>query len=103
MICRARFLDKELSIKCAQKAIREGYLKRDSKRGIYGTFTWFVEEVGELAEALLGKRDREGLEEELADVLAWLLSLANLVNVDIEEAFKKKYKGDLNKITCEDV
>jgi NTP pyrophosphatase (non-canonical NTP hydrolase) len=93
---------KGLTLRCAQKAIRLSYLERDSKRGLYGTFTWFVEEVGELAEALLGKRNREGLEEEFADVLAWLLSLANLVEVDLEEAFRKKYKADLENISCEE-
>ena len=91
-----------MSIKCAQEAIKKAYFDRDSKRGLYGTFTWFVEEVGELAEALLGKRDREGIEEEFADVFAWLLSLANLVGVDIENAFKKKYKKDLETFICEE-
>ena len=63
-------------------------------------FTQFIEEVGELAEALLGKRDRRGVEEEIADVLAWLLSIANLAGVDVEESFKKKYKADLRKAQC---
>ncbi len=90
-----------MSIKCAQEAIKKAYFDRDSKRGLYGTFTWFIEEVGELAEALLGKRDKEGIEEEFADVFAWLLSLANLVGIDIESAFKKKYKKDLEAFICE--
>ena len=51
---------------------------------------WFSEEVGELAEALR-KNDREAMEEEFADVLAWLVSLANIVGVDVEEAAKRKY------------
>ncbi len=34
------------------------------------------------------------MEEEFADVLAWLASLANLLGgVDLEEAAKKKYPG----------
>ncbi len=74
----------------AQELIRKAYYKRDNKRGLYATFTWFVEEVGELADALLSN-NKHSIEEELADVLAWLLSVANLVGVDLEEAFKKKY------------
>jgi len=89
-----------LAIKCAQEAVRRAYYERDSKRGLYATFTWLVEEMGELAEALLGKRDRSGLEEEIADVLAWLLSVANLVGVDVEEAFKRKYGRDLEAVEC---
>jgi len=79
-----------MDIKRAQEYIREAYYERDSARGVFATFTWFTEEVGELAEAVLNM-DRGMLEEELADVFAWLLSIANLVGVDLEEAFKKKY------------
>jgi len=89
-----------VDIKTAQKFIKQTYYERDSSRGVYSTFTWFVEEVGELAEALI-KMDKEALEEEIADVFAWLLSVANLVGVDLEEAFKKKYltgKGFLGSL-----
>jgi len=89
-----------LDLRCAQEAIRRAYIARDSERGLYATFTWLVEELGELAEALLGKRGREGLEEEIADVLAWLLSVANLVGVDVAEAFAKKYSSDLAAAGC---
>ena len=75
-----------------QEMIKEIYYHKDKKRGVEKTFFWFVEEVGELAEALR-KGDREALEEEFADVLAWLASLANLVDIDLEEAAKKKYPG----------
>ncbi|WP_048078756.1 MazG nucleotide pyrophosphohydrolase domain-containing protein [Desulfurococcus mucosus] len=81
-----------MDIREAQEHIKRLYYERDSARGVFATFTWFTEEVGELAEALL-HMDRGMLEEELADVFAWLLSIANLVNVDLEEAFKKKYPG----------
>lgn len=79
-----------MDIREAQKLIREKYYERDSARGVFATFTWLVEEVGEVAEALLAM-DKRGLGEEIADVFAWLLSLANLVGVDLEEAFKQKY------------
>ncbi|MET1160767.1 MAG: MazG nucleotide pyrophosphohydrolase domain-containing protein [Thermoprotei archaeon] len=79
-----------MNIRDAQKIIREKYFERDTTRGLYSTFTWFIEEIGELADALI-KMDRKSLEEEIADVFAWLLSLANLLEIDLEEAFKKKY------------
>jgi len=81
-----------LRLKCVQEFIRSEYFDRDSKRGLFATFTWLVEEVGELAEALLSG-DRESIEEELADVLAWTISVANLVGVDVEKVFLKKYSG----------
>jgi NTP pyrophosphatase (non-canonical NTP hydrolase) len=74
----------------AQKIIREKYYERDSVRGLYATFTWFIEEVGELADAVI-KMNKEAIEEELADVFAWLLSIANLLNIDLGDAFRKKY------------
>ncbi|MGC8982630.1 MAG: MazG nucleotide pyrophosphohydrolase domain-containing protein [Desulfurococcaceae archaeon] len=79
-----------MEIREAQKIIKEHYYERDESRGLYATFTWLVEEIGELAEAIL-KMDARLLEEEIADVFAWLLSVANLLGVDLEEAFKKKY------------
>jgi NTP pyrophosphatase (non-canonical NTP hydrolase) len=79
-----------VDLKQAQRLIRERFYERDSTRGLYATFTWFIEEVGELADAII-KVDKASIEEELADVFAWLLSIANLLNVDLEEAFKSKY------------
>ncbi|MCC6046219.1 MAG: nucleotide pyrophosphohydrolase [Ignisphaera sp.] len=81
-----------MKLKCVQEFIRSEYFDRDSRRGLYATFTWLVEEVGELAEALLSG-NKESIEEEIADVLAWTISVANLVGVDVEKAFLKKYGG----------
>lgn len=79
-----------MEIREAQELIRRLYFERDNARGLFATFTWFMEEVGELAEAIL-KSDFKALNEEIADVFAWLLSIANLVGVDVDEAFKRKY------------
>jgi len=81
-----------MEIRKFQQMIKDIYFYRDSKRGLEKTFLWFVEEVGELAEALR-KGKGEDMEEEFADVLAWLVSLANLANVDLEKATLKKYPG----------
>ena len=66
------------------------FYKRDFERGVFATFTWLVEEVGELGEAIL-KGDKRSIEEEIADVIAWVLSLANLLGVDVVKAFARKY------------
>lgn len=52
------------------------YFHRDSKRGVGGTYSWLVDELRELGEAL-GRNDKEAVEEEFADVIAWLASLSN--------------------------
>ena len=76
-----------------QQHIRDRYFTTDSARGSAKTFMWFVEEVGELATALNGN-DRTNLEEEFADVLAWLCTLANINDVDLAAAARNKYLGE---------
>ena len=77
-----------------QRLIAEKYEKRDRQRGVPATFMWFIEEVGELATALAGK-DSENKQEEFADVFAWLCTLANISNVDLEKACEKYTSGQL--------
>ena len=75
-----------------QKHIENIYFDRDSRRGLEGTFMWFVEEVGELATALREGGEREK-QEEFADCLAWLATLASLSGVKWEEAVGKYAAG----------
>ena len=79
-----------MDITLFQEMMKTLYFKRDSERGIRGTYDWLVDEVRELGEALEGK-DKEATEKEFADVIAWLASLANIVNVDLENAALNKY------------
>ncbi|MCK5225232.1 MAG: nucleotide pyrophosphohydrolase [Planctomycetes bacterium] len=81
-----------MKIKEFQKLISTRYEKSDRARGTAGTFMWFIEEVGELATALAGD-DTENKKEEFADVFAWLCTLANINDVDLEEACEK-YTSD---------
>jgi NTP pyrophosphatase (non-canonical NTP hydrolase) len=74
-----------------QKLIEGLYFERDQRRGLAGTHMWFCEEVGELTRALR-RNQRQELEGEFADVLAWLSTLASLSGVDLESAAKKKYE-----------
>ncbi len=81
-----------MEIKDFQKLIAERYKKRDTDRGTPKTFMWFVEEVGELATALADEKStQKEKEEEFADILAWLCTLANINDVDIEKACIDKY------------
>ena len=62
-------------------------------------FLLFTEEIGELAKAIRktqglyqerARQKRVELEEEFADVLSYLLDLANYFQVDLEKAFREK-------------
>jgi NTP pyrophosphatase (non-canonical NTP hydrolase) len=75
-----------------QGLIARKYQKRDRARGVPATFMWFVEEVGELATALASK-DEQNTREEFADVFAWLCTLANISDVDLEIACEKYTSG----------
>lgn len=77
-----------------QKLISERFAQRDGQRGTPATFMWFVEEVGELATALAND-DQTNKEEEFADVFAWLCTLANINQVDIEKACQKYTTGEI--------
>src|SRR5256885_643598 len=80
----------DLKLSDFQKHVSARYEQADRARGAAGTFLWFIEEVGELATALHGS-DRDNLEEEFADVIAWLCTLANINDVDLTQAVTKKY------------
>lgn len=82
----------DVSLAGFQRLIREMYLEKDVARGIDGTFMWLMEEVGELASALRNG-SREERMEEFADVLAWLTTIANVAEVDLSEAVRRKYGG----------
>lgn len=73
-----------------QQVIRDTFDAKDRRRGVEGTFMWFMEEVGELATALRSGTPQEQAEE-FADVLAWLATLANAVGVDLDRAAQAKY------------
>jgi len=75
-----------------QAAIEATYGERDRARGEAAAFLWFVEEVGELAEALRrGASDERTLE--FGDVLAWLVTLASLHGVDMAAAASRFADG----------
>ncbi len=79
-----------MSIHQFQEMMKHLYFKRDLDRGIEGTYKWLMDEVEELGEALKGE-DREAIEKEFADVIAWLASLANISGVNLEKATINKY------------
>lgn len=75
-----------------QATIRATYGVQDRARGVDGTFAWFVEEVGELSRAIR----REGHDQqvvEFSDVLAWLVTLADLCDVDLATAAQRYAAG----------
>jgi NTP pyrophosphatase (non-canonical NTP hydrolase) len=79
-----------VEVSAFQGLIRDIYFQRDARRGLDKTFLWFLEEVGELTRSYR-RGERAEIGSEMADVLAWLASMANLLEVDLESELSKKY------------
>jgi NTP pyrophosphatase (non-canonical NTP hydrolase) len=82
----------DLTLGAFQRRIEHLYGDRDRARGLEKTFLWFVEEVGELARALK-RDDAENLRVEFSDVLAWLVTLANLAGIEVAEVAGRYVAG----------
>lgn len=75
-----------------QDVIARTYGDRDRARGRAATVAWLCEELGELAQAVRKGTVAEQ-RHELADVLAWLASLAHQLDLSLEEAASRYAAG----------
>lgn len=77
-----------MEIRAFQDLMEDLYGEADRARGVPSTVAWLAEEVGELAQAVRkGSSDQQM--HEFGDVLAWLSSLANQMDIDLEEAAQR--------------
>jgi NTP pyrophosphatase (non-canonical NTP hydrolase) len=80
-----------VEISAFQQLMLRTYGERDEDRGVPATVAWLAEEVGELARAIRkGTRDEQL--HEIGDVLAWLASLANQLDLTLVDA-AQRYAG----------
>ncbi len=82
-----------MDTKDAQELMRRIYLERDKERGLERTLLRTFQELSELSDSLLQGRAIEEISDEIGDVFAWLCSIANLLEIDLSDALKKKYPG----------
>ena len=75
-----------------QDLMARTYGERDRARGVDATVAWLAEELGELARAVRKGRPEDQLHE-LGDVLAWLASLAEQLDLSIEDAAARYADG----------
>ncbi|QEE16200.2 MazG nucleotide pyrophosphohydrolase domain-containing protein [Promethearchaeum syntrophicum] len=77
-----------------QQKMRDLYIHNDKKRGIHRTSLWLGEEMGELMSELkysIDKIDKQAVAAEMADIYAWVASLANLLEIDLQSIILNKY------------
>lgn len=71
-----------------QALMEDLYGEADRERGMPATVAWLCEELGELAQAAR-KGTKEQQLHELGDVLAWLASLANQLDLSLDDAMAR--------------
>lgn len=71
-----------------QTLMEDLYGPGDRERGMPATVAWLCEELGELAQAAR-KGTKEQQLHELGDVLAWLASLANQLDLNLDDAMAR--------------
>ncbi|MDH3705771.1 MAG: pyrophosphohydrolase [Acidimicrobiia bacterium] len=71
-----------------QRLMDELYGEGDRARGVPATVAWLAEELGELAQAVR-KGSRDDQLHEFGDVLAWLASLANQMDISLDDAMQR--------------
>jgi NTP pyrophosphatase (non-canonical NTP hydrolase) len=71
-----------------QQLMDDLYGEADRDRGVPATVAWLCEELGELAQAVR-KGSVADQCHELGDVLAWLASLANQLDLSLDEAAQR--------------
>jgi NTP pyrophosphatase (non-canonical NTP hydrolase) len=86
-----------LDIEEAQEMMRRIYLERDKIRGIKGTLERTFDELEELRDAIYNEESKPTIADEVADVFAWLCSVANLLEIDVSGAFYEKYSDVCSK------
>ena len=93
-----------LTIRKMQKYLKEKY-KRAKPEDIKNTQRYFlklIEEIGELAEVIrkelrmVDNNIKGTIEEELSDVLYYVLMIANTYDIDLEDCFRMK--EELNRV-----
>jgi NTP pyrophosphatase (non-canonical NTP hydrolase) len=75
-----------------QDIIERTFGERDRARGVPSSVAWLAEELGELAQAVR-KGSAADQEHEFADVLAWVASLANQMDIDLAAAVERYASG----------
>jgi NTP pyrophosphatase (non-canonical NTP hydrolase) len=77
-----------VEIAAFQSLMNDLYGERDRERGVAATVAWLCEELGELAQAVR-KGSAAEQQHELGDVLAWLASLANQLELSLDDAAQR--------------
>ncbi len=80
-------------LSCLQHAALEIYGQLEQDRAL----VWTMEELGELAQAVRRNEGRARVEEELGQLTAWMLCLANILGVDLAAAVERAIAEEIDR------
>jgi NTP pyrophosphatase (non-canonical NTP hydrolase) len=83
---------RQVDLVAFQQLMVDTYGDRDRARGTAASVAWLTEEVGELAQSIRKGTPDQQLHE-LADVLAWLASLAAQLGLSLDDATARYASG----------
>lgn len=81
------------SLSCLQEAALGIYGRLEPDRALI----WTVEELGELAQAVRRKEGQSRYLEELGQLAAWVLCLANILHVDLAAAVEMAIREEIDR------
>ena len=90
------FIVKESDLVCfdkIQQVVLEIYGKYDLNKSII----WMVEELGEFVSAIRKKRTKCEIESEMGDLLAWVLCISNILDIDVSAALTSTFRKEIHR------
>jgi NTP pyrophosphatase (non-canonical NTP hydrolase) len=81
------------SLRCLQEAALGIYGRLEPDRAL----VWTVEELGELAQAVRRNEGQDRYLEELGQLAAWMLCLANILGVDLATAVEMAIRKEIDR------
>lgn len=91
------FLYKNDYVKNNLKYLQEDALCIYGKYDLDKSLIWMMEEFGEVIQAIHKKKNKEDIIEEFGDLLAWILCIANNLDISLDESIKNTFSKEINR------
>lgn len=79
------------------KYIQEEALKIYGKYDLEKSMLWMTEEFGEVIQAIRKKKSKEEIIGEIGDLLAWVLCISNILDIDISDCITGTFKKEIGR------
>lgn len=90
--------DKILNVKSITKNLDDIQLLSKELQGKYdinNSLIWMTEELGEVISAIRKGHDKDDICGEIGDLFAWVISICNILDINLQDAINKTYRKEL--------